>query len=194
MARASATIAPSPRPGKMNTLLAWPMSCRSPNRSTGSNGDPVATSALPSVHSRMSAGVASATDVGLDSGMIDRSRRRVGHRADDGLGERAGHPGRAHEDLRPDPPHGLEQVRRRAVDRGRHAQVALPGVQVVAAGVDQPARVHGDDGAADRRRPARLPRPAASAAAARSRSRPPRRRPGRSGPRRLAGPAPAAPR
>ena len=53
----------------MNTLLAWPISRRTPSTSTGSNGEPVATTARPAVQRRMSAGVASALDVGLESGM-----------------------------------------------------------------------------------------------------------------------------
>ena len=68
--RLSDTIVPSPRPGNTKTLFACPTSCRTPAWSTGPNGDPVATSARPSVQARMSAGVASAFDVGLDSGMI----------------------------------------------------------------------------------------------------------------------------
>ena len=77
-----------------------------------------------------------------------RSGARLGHRADDGLGERAGHPGRPDEDLRTDPADRLEQVRRRAVHRGR-GDFLLRGVQVVATGVDEPARVHGHDRLAD---------------------------------------------
>ena len=41
-----------------------------PPCSTGSNGLPVATSAAPSVHAIRSAGIASALEVGLDSGMM----------------------------------------------------------------------------------------------------------------------------
>ena len=47
-ARASATIAPRPTPGKMKTLLAWPMRARC--HETGAKGLPVATMARPSLH------------------------------------------------------------------------------------------------------------------------------------------------
>jgi hypothetical protein len=62
------TIAPRPTPGKMKTLLACPTSLAPPPMSTGPNGLPLATSALPSVQRSTSAGVASHFDVGLDSG------------------------------------------------------------------------------------------------------------------------------
>ena len=68
MARDSDTMAPSPMPGKMNTLLAWPICQVRPARDTGPNGDPVATSARPSDHAMTSAGTASEIEVGLDSG------------------------------------------------------------------------------------------------------------------------------
>ena len=56
-------------PGKTNTLFAWPITRRRPSTVvTASNGEPVATIARPSVQARMSAGVASTADVGLDSG------------------------------------------------------------------------------------------------------------------------------
>ena len=64
------TIAPRPTPGKMNTLFAWPISTRRPSTETGSNGEPVATMARPPVQARQSAGVASAEEVGFDSGRI----------------------------------------------------------------------------------------------------------------------------
>src|SRR3954469_19057105 len=41
-----------------------------PSTSMGRNGLPVATSACPSVHCRMSLGCASICEVGLDSGMM----------------------------------------------------------------------------------------------------------------------------
>ena len=66
--RASAAIAPSPRPGKTKTLLAWPIGTARPFTSTASNGEPVATIARPSDQRRMSMGVASAADVGFESG------------------------------------------------------------------------------------------------------------------------------
>jgi hypothetical protein len=62
----SETIAPSPSPGKMKTLFAWPI-WRPP---TGANGLPVAISARPSVQRTTSSGRASAIAVGFDSGMM----------------------------------------------------------------------------------------------------------------------------
>ena len=52
----------------MKTLFAWPTATVRPSTSTSSNGEPVATIARPSDQRRTSAGVASAADVGLDSG------------------------------------------------------------------------------------------------------------------------------
>ena len=66
----SETMPPRPSPGKMKTLLAWPI--RRP--STGGKGLPVAMSARPSVQRTMSSGVASAMAVGFESGItIGRS-------------------------------------------------------------------------------------------------------------------------
>ena len=63
-------IVPKPTPGKMKALLPCPIGkCLSP-RTTGSNGLPVAMSAFPSVHSRMSAGSASHELVGFESGKM----------------------------------------------------------------------------------------------------------------------------
>ena len=129
----------------MNTLLAWPMSCRSPNRSTGSNGEPVATRARPSVQSRTSAGVASATDVGFESGMttgrgvasaIARTTASVNVPATPVVPTRI-----------------CGRTRRTVSSRsgvatvhGRRGRASLLGrVEVLATGMDQPARVHGHD-------------------------------------------------
>ena len=55
-------------------MLVWLMGMLRPSRVTGAKGLPVPTSARPSVHSIRSCGLASARDVGLDSGkMIGRS-------------------------------------------------------------------------------------------------------------------------
>lgn len=50
---------------------------------TGSNGLPVATSALPLVQVSTSPGVASARDIGFDSAMTTRLAVTRGHRQDD---------------------------------------------------------------------------------------------------------------
>ncbi len=71
--RTSATAAPRPTPGKMNTLLAWPITCRLPSYSTSANGLPVATMALPRDQVMACSGVHSERLVGLLRGrMIGR--------------------------------------------------------------------------------------------------------------------------
>ena len=52
----------------MNTLLAWAISRPTPFDTTDGNGEPVATRARPSVHARTSAGDASESEVGFESG------------------------------------------------------------------------------------------------------------------------------
>ena len=54
----------------MYTLFAWLIVRDVPPTTTGSNGEPVATTARPSLHVKMSLGVASAHEVGLESGQI----------------------------------------------------------------------------------------------------------------------------
>ena len=103
-ARASATMAPSPRPGKMNTLLAWPISCHRPGvlhgrerRARGDHRPPVGPG----------------DDIGRvrlrDRGRV-RERQHDGplagrqardHGPDDRLAEGARDPGGTHEDGRP---------------------------------------------------------------------------------------------
>ncbi len=68
MTEARQTIVPSPSPGNISALLAWPIRYVLPLSSTGPNGLPVATSAWPSVHASRFAGVCSASTVGLDIG------------------------------------------------------------------------------------------------------------------------------
>ena len=55
---------------RSSALLAWPMTYLVPWYSTGGNGLPVATSTRPPVQVIRSVGVASASSVGLDIGMI----------------------------------------------------------------------------------------------------------------------------
>ena len=70
----------------MKTLFAWPTSCRVPSTSTASNGEPVATMARPSVQRRMSTGVASAAEVGFESG------RTIGRSVAAAMARRTGSP------------------------------------------------------------------------------------------------------
>ena len=71
-------MTPSPTPGKMSALFAWAMWYVVPRYCTGSNGEPVAMRAEPPVHSMMSEGIASAREIGFDSGMmIGRSQCRA---------------------------------------------------------------------------------------------------------------------
>lgn len=63
------TDAASPRPGKTYMLLHCDGMSVLPLISTGSKGDPVATMALPSVHSQAWRGVHSCFAVGFDMGM-----------------------------------------------------------------------------------------------------------------------------
>ncbi|CJW30427.1 Uncharacterised protein [Streptococcus pneumoniae] len=70
MTLARTTIVPRPRPGKISALFDCPITYVTPLYVTGSNGLPVATSALPSVHSIKSAGFASASGVGFDIGKM----------------------------------------------------------------------------------------------------------------------------
>ena len=139
----------------MNTLLAWPISRRTPSTSTGSNGEPVATMARPSVQRRTSAGVASAAEVGFESGMTIGRAVPAASARDDRLVERAADPGRADQDGRPDPLDRLDQARvlgREAVSGervGRQASSRLVVVEVLAPVVDQAARIDEHDGPAD---------------------------------------------
>ena len=69
-------MAPSPTPGKTNTLFACPTGRLLWPISTGGKGLPVATKALPSLQASTSAGVASELAVGLESGStMGRSAR-----------------------------------------------------------------------------------------------------------------------
>ena len=155
MARVSAAIAPSPTPGKMNTLLAWPISRRTPSTSTGSNGEPVATTARPAVQRRMSAGVASALDVGLESGMtIGRAvpaARLEMTASSNAPRDRRG----TDQHGRPDPLDRLDQARelgREAVPServGRTSKPSLAVIQVLAPVVDHAARIDEHDGLPD---------------------------------------------
>ena len=74
----------------MNELLTCEMRTMRPSISTGGNGLPVPTSARPSVHRKRSAGVASAFDVGFDSGKMIGPSRVPRHLAHNLFGERAG--------------------------------------------------------------------------------------------------------
>ena len=147
MTRDSAAMAPRPSPGNTNTLLAWPTSRRRPSTSTASNGEPVATIARPSVQRRTSAGIASAAEVGFDSGSTIGRSVPAGHRPEHGLVEHARRPrscrparsaGRARSS-RPARESGLEAVARERL--GRQRQLALRGIEIVASGVDEPARI-----------------------------------------------------
>src|SRR5262249_560806 len=65
---------PRPTAGKIKTLLHWAISILFAPYFTGANGDPVATSARPSVQAMRSEGSASERLVGVDKGkMIGRS-------------------------------------------------------------------------------------------------------------------------
>ena len=163
----------------MNTLLAWPISWRTPSTSTASNGEPVATMARPSVQRRTSAGVASADRGRVGQRQDDRPLGRRRHRPDDGLVERAGHPGRADEDGRPDPLDRLDEARDSSVVEAVAARRPRPAARARAswrrgpragrgrARASRPARAPGG------RRPRPCPSRASPAgAAARSRSRP----------------------
>ena len=68
--RARDTIVPRPRPGYNMAFFAWPMTWVIPLWVTGVNGPPVAINARPSVQAIRSAGVASASAGGLESGKI----------------------------------------------------------------------------------------------------------------------------
>src|SRR5512140_2353816 len=63
-------IVPNAKPGKMNALLQFPIRRRLPPYTTSGNGVPVATSARPRDHLRISSGGASAFEVGFDSGKM----------------------------------------------------------------------------------------------------------------------------
>src|ERR1039458_10722459 len=59
-------------------LLHWAIGIFRPAKSTGANGEPVATIARPSVHRTKSSGTASHRSVGFDGGkMIGRSTLRA---------------------------------------------------------------------------------------------------------------------
>ena len=126
---------------------------------------PVATSARPSVQRRTSAGVASAADVGFDSGRtIGRSAgptRSAIARMTASVNVPAT-PVVADEDRRPTVADRLEQAWAwpRPIRRRRTARLALRVVEVVAAGVDQPVRI--DEG--DRSATAAADSPASSIA------------------------------
>ena len=64
-------IAASPTPGNTYTLFAWLIATLRLFNSTGSNGEPVATIALPLLQASASTGVISAHEVGLESGQIN---------------------------------------------------------------------------------------------------------------------------
>ena len=74
----------------MNELFTCEMRTVLPSISTGGNGLPVPTSARPSVQRNKSAGVASACDVGFDSGKMIGPVRVARHLAHNLFGERAG--------------------------------------------------------------------------------------------------------
>ena len=131
----------------MKTLFAWPTSRRLPFTSTASNGEPVATMARPSVQRRMSIGVASAAEVGFESGMTSGRSVPAASARRTRLVERAADPGGPDQDGRPDPFDGLDEaweLGREAVSRvglRRQRQLALRGVEILAAVVDLPARI-----------------------------------------------------
>src|SRR6185437_3107316 len=67
---ARTAVTARPIPGKMYTLLHWATGILASPTFIGGNGEPVATSARPSVQSARSCGLASLRLVGLDSGMM----------------------------------------------------------------------------------------------------------------------------
>ena len=68
MTLARTTIVPRPSPGKISALFDCPITYVTPLYVTGSNGLPVATNALPSVHSIKS--LVLLQQVALDSTLV----------------------------------------------------------------------------------------------------------------------------
>ncbi len=105
----SAAIAPSPRPGKTNTLLAWPDLASPPvhldglERRAGGDEGP-AVGPAQDVDGRRLAGRGR-----VGERQDDRPFGPRGQRADDRLVERAADPGRADQDGRPDPLDRLDE-------------------------------------------------------------------------------------
>ena len=172
-----------PVPGPGRRTRCWPGRSRAgdPRCSTGAKGDPVATIARPSVHARTSAGSASETEVGLESGStmgrspaaspstIARTTASLNVPATpvaptSTVGRRRATdpcPGRPARPCRPRP----------------HRELALGRVQVVPPVVDQPVGVHERDALADLRRRSAHRRASRTAAGGRCRCPPhPRRR------------------
>ena len=103
------TRIPSARPGKMNELLTCEMRTGLPLTSTGRKGLPVPTSTRPSVQRSRSAGVASAFEVGFESGKITGRARMAGHLADNLFGKCAGLGRDAHQHGDSGVAHNIEQ-------------------------------------------------------------------------------------
>ncbi len=116
------TESPSPIPGKMKTLLPWPIRCCRPLNSTGANGLPVATIARPSDHRIACSAVHSLFVVGFDSGKINGPLDALDGGAHDRFGKQARGAGNADEDRRLERAHRLFERDARRVGAGEPAR------------------------------------------------------------------------